>query len=194
MGWADHGQETKGPIGGGRWRGWCRSGGPAVRTTSFSDVTPAELTAIRTRLGMSPEGLAAELDLTPGVVRAWEGGRIAPSRRAERWLIWRGAMLDRDEALAGSGLGECAILRGIVADRTSGAGSRSDAVLAHMTSCPTCLARKQFLDERFPPMPAPPLPAALLILVWAHDVVARGRQWWRGRFPGRGASKRSGEK
>jgi len=145
-------------------------------------VTPEELLAGRQRLGLSPEALAAELNLTPGVVLAWESGRIRPSRRAERWLSWRGAMLDRDAALAASGLPECGALREIVAGMQTGPRTqRGEVVLAHMSTCETCLARKRFLAERFPPLPPPPLPPLLVALVWAHRTAERAWRWLRGQ-------------
>jgi hypothetical protein len=149
-------------------------------------VTPQELVAIRQKLGLTPDALAAELNLTPAIIGAWESGRINPSRRAEQWLTWRGAMLDRDEAVSASGLPECATLRAVATSITIGDGSktgrqRADAVLAHLGTCPTCLARKRFLDERFPPMPPPPLPMALALVVWLHRQVTavgnRIRAW-----------------
>jgi hypothetical protein len=124
-------------------------------------------------LGLTPDALAAELNLTPAIIEAWETGRINPSRRAEQWLTWRGAMLDRDEAVSASGLPECATLRAVASAISGGDGpktarQRADAVLAHLATCPTCLARKRFLDERFPPMPPPPLPLGLALIVWVH--------------------------
>jgi transcriptional regulator with XRE-family HTH domain len=153
-------------------------------------VTPQELATIRKRLGLTPDSLAAELNLTPGIVEAWESGRIGASRRAEQWLTWRGAMLDRDEAVSASGLPECATLRAVATDVTGGEGTkaarqRADTVLAHLAVCPTCLARKRFLDERFPPMPPPPLPAALALIVWIHGRInairLRIRSWREAR-------------
>lgn len=144
---------------------------------------------MRARLGLTPDALAAELNLTPAIVEAWEIGRINPSRRAEQWLTWRGAMLDRDEAVSASGLPECATLRAVATGAAVGDGSktgrqRADAVLAHLGTCPTCLARKQFLDERFPPMPPPPLPVALALVVWLHRQINavrnRIRTWGSG--------------
>jgi hypothetical protein len=145
-------------------------------------VTPEELVAGRQRLGLTPEALAAELNLTPAVILAWESGRISPSRRAVRWLTWRGAMLDRDAALATSGLPECLALREIVANVQAGSPTgRGEAVLAHMSTCETCLARKRFLAERFPPLPPPPLPALLLVLVWVHRTAERIWRLLRGQ-------------
>jgi len=148
----------------------------------LSRVTPEELAAARLRLGLSTDELAAELNLTPAVVAAWEAGRINPSRRAQRWLLWRGAMLDRDEALAASGLPECSSLRDIVATMRDHPRSKPGTViLAHMASCETCLARKRYLAERFPPMPPPPLPLPMALLVWGHHAVERIWQRLRGR-------------
>jgi len=144
-------------------------------------VTPDELAAARQRLGLSPEGLAAELNLTPAVVTAWEQGKINPTRRAQRWLAWRGAMLDRDEALVASGLPECVALRNIVAQvRDDPRAKAGDVILAHMASCDACLARKRYLAERFPPMPPPPLPLPMQVLVWAHRTVERVWRTLRG--------------
>jgi hypothetical protein len=156
-------------------------------------VTAQELATIRKRLGLTPTSLAAELNLTPGIVEAWESGRIAPSRKAEQWLTWRGAMLDRDEAVSASGLPECTTLRAVATDSTGGDGSkaarmRAEAVLAHLANCPTCLARKRFLDERFPPMPPPPLPGALALIVWLHGRINAIRLRIRGWRNPRGES------
>ena len=130
------------------------------------------------------EGLAAELNLTPAVVAAWEAGRISPTRRAQRWLAWRGAMLDRDEALAASGLPECTALRTIVVEmRDDPRAKAGPVILGHMASCESCLARKRYLAERFPPLPAPPLPLPMLVLVWAHRTAERVWQRLRGRPP-----------
>jgi hypothetical protein len=145
-------------------------------------VTPEQLAATRQRLGLSTEGLAAELNLTPAVISAWESGKISPSRQALRWLTWRGAMLDRDEALAASGLPECAQLKDIVASMRDDAQAKPGTmILAHMANCETCLARKRYLAERFPPLPPPPLPLPMLALVWAHRTAERVWHWVRGK-------------
>jgi transcriptional regulator with XRE-family HTH domain len=143
-------------------------------------VTPEELVAARHRLGLTPESLAAELNLTPAVILAWERGRIRPTRRAQRWLVWRGAMLDRDEALAASGLPECAALHDIVAATRDEGRSRSGTIiLAHMAACETCLARRRFLEQRFPPLPPPPLPLPILVMASTQRAVERVWRWLR---------------
>jgi hypothetical protein len=145
-------------------------------------VTPEELATTRRRLGLSTESLAAELNLTPAVITAWEAGRIRPTRRAKRWLEWRAAMLDRDDALEASGLPECDVLRSIVASlRDESRSQPGNVVIAHLASCETCLARKRYLAERFPPLPSPPLPLLMVALVWAHRTVERVWQRLRGR-------------
>jgi hypothetical protein len=145
-------------------------------------VTPEELAAARQRLGLSTEGLAAELNLTPAVIAAWETGKISPTRRAQRWLMWRAAMLDRDEALAASGIPECVALRNIVTEmRDDPRAKAGPVILAHMGNCDACLARKRYLAERFPPLPPPPLPFPMLVLVWAHRTAERVWQRLRGR-------------
>lgn len=145
-------------------------------------MSPEELTAARQRLGLTPDALAAELDLTPAVILAWEAGRIRPTGRAQRWLLWRGAMLDRDEALAASGLAECVELRHVAASAQGDGRTRSTIVLAHVEACPTCQARKRYLADRFPPMPPPPLPLPLLALVSAQRAVEHVWQWVRTRL------------
>ncbi len=91
-------------------------------------------------------------------------------------------MLDRDEALVASGLPECVALRNIVAEMRDDPRAKPGAVIvAHMGSCDTCLARKRYLAERFPPLPPPPLPFPVLVLVWAHRTAERVWQRLRGR-------------
>jgi len=122
---------------------------------------------------MSRDALAAELNLTGSVVRAWEEGRISPSRTAERWLKWRVAMLDRDDALAASGLPECEELKRLATGSTEHGAERGDRIISHMAACPTCLARRNYLAERFPPLPPPPLPWHLTALVAVYRAVAK---------------------
>ena len=169
----------------GRSRGSGEAGGRSAAATCFAGVTPNDLATTRQRLGLTTESLAAELNLTPAVIAAWESGRIKPSRRAEQWLTWRAAMLDRDESLAASGLPECADLRALHAGTAGAVESpdarrkRMDAVLAHLQRCPTCLARRHHIEERFPPMPQPPMAASMRFVVWAFNAVGRLRGWLR---------------
>jgi hypothetical protein len=155
-------------------------------------VTPEELIAMRQRLGLTPDAMAAELNLTPAVVNAWERGRIKPAGRVVQWLTWRGGMLDRDAALAASGLPECAELHALHARSTASTDTdaetpherraRMDAVLAHLGQCPACIARRRYIEERFPPMPRPPMATSVRILVWVFDQFTRARAWVRAKL------------
>jgi hypothetical protein len=161
----------------------------APRLGHASRVTPEDLISTRRRLGLTPDALAAELNLTPAVVTAWERGRIKPTGRVVQWLTWRAGMLDRDEALAASNLPECAELYALHTTTNAGAETararraRMDAVLAHLTTCPTCVARRRYIEERFPPMPRPPMAPSMRLVVWAFDAFARIKKTW---FVGRG--------
>lgn len=155
-------------------------------------MTPEELIAMRQRLGLTPDAMAAELNLTPAVVNAWERGRIKPAGRVVKWLTWRGGMLDRDAALAASGLPECAELHALHARSTANTDTdaetprerraRMDAVLAHLGQCPACIARRRYIEERFPPMPRPPMATSVRILVWVFDRLTRARAWVRAKL------------
>lgn len=129
--------------------------------------------------------MAAELNLTPAVVVAWERGRIKPAQRVVQWLTWRAGMLDRDAALAASGLPECADLHalhtglGTTIESGKARRTRMDAVLAHLGQCPTCIARRRYIEERFPPMPRPPMATPMRLLVWAFDAFTRARAWMK---------------
>jgi transcriptional regulator with XRE-family HTH domain len=157
----------------------------ARRVGHASFVSPEELISTRQRLGLTHDAMAAELNLTPAVVIAWERGRIKPARRVVQWLTWRAGMLDRDAALAASGLPECAELHALHAATGTDAESprerraRMDAVLAHLAQCPACIARRRYIEERFPPMPRPPMAASVRLLVWVFDWVTRTRAWIR---------------
>jgi len=158
-----------------------------TRRGHASRVTPEELTSTRRRLGLSPDALAAELNLTPAVVTAWERGRIKPTQRVVQWLTWRAGMLDRDAALASSGLAECADLHalhtnvGATTETGAARRARMDTVLAHLAQCPTCVARRHYIEERFPPMPRPPMAPSVKALIWAFDAFARARAWVRNK-------------
>ena len=157
----------------------------ARRRGHASSVSPEQLIATRQRLGLTHDAMAAELNLTPAVVIAWERGRIKPARRVVQWLTWRAGMLDRDAALAASGLPECAELHALHAGTSTDAESprerrtRMDAVLAHLAQCPACIARRRYIEERFPPMPRPPMAASVRLLVWVFDWFTRTRAWIR---------------
>ena len=143
-------------------------------------MNSTELLTARQRLGLTPDQLAAELGIPPHAYRACEEGRATLPRHQAQMVTYRVAEAERDAALAASGLPECGWIadwdrRAPRADATPEATVRHlDEAQAHAGSCPTCQAREQFVRERFPEMPAPPVPG------WVRVVGAAG-DWLRAR-------------
>lgn len=128
-------------------------------------MSAAEVTAAREQLGATTEDLAAELALTPHVVRAWEEGRVRVPRRHAQLLRWRAAVAERQRALGESGLPQCGWVARWAAAPAPGRGAQQ-ALMAHAAVCPTCVARARFIDEHFPPLPPRPLGAPARALAW----------------------------
>lgn len=130
-----------------------------------------ELVAARTALQVTPEQFAAELGVTPHVYEAWEQGRIAMPKRQQQHVVFRLAIVERRAALATSGLAECEWVRGWQRapepEQLHARAAHVESLRAHMAHCPTCLAREQFVFERFGPMPemSPPGWAGALLQV-----------------------------
>lgn len=76
-------------------------------------MTAAEFTAACERLGWTHEQAAAEYDLTPSVVAAWERASVKIPRYVAANLRWRAALEERRAVLEASGLPECAELRAL---------------------------------------------------------------------------------
>ncbi len=132
------------------------------RTPSPS-ITGRDLAAARTRLGLTPDQFAAELGLPPHSYAACEAGRVKLPTRQAQMVAFRVACVERHEALARSGLPECPWLaqwerEAPAADaKIERHTAHLQRVEAHVGTCATCQAREQFLRERFPDMPAPPV-------------------------------------
>ena len=148
-------------------------------------MNASELAAARHRLGLTPDQLAAELGVPPHAYRACEAGRATLPRRETRMLAHLLATADRDEALAASGLPECAWIdawhrRAPAADAPPDARLRYfEEVGAHASSCPVCQARVRFVRERFPDLPEPPLPTGMRLMARARDWLAERPAWLR---------------
>ncbi|MGZ8493116.1 MAG: hypothetical protein ACXWZS_13030 [Gemmatirosa sp.] len=129
------------------------------------------LVAARTRLDLTPDQLAAELGIPPHAYAACEAGRASlPSRHAEQ-LAFRLGALDRQEALAASGLPACEWMeRWGAALPPSGAALDAHVARAesHAATSGAGRARDAFIDERFPPLEPPSLPR------WARALNAYG--------------------
>lgn len=126
-------------------------------------MSPAELSAARTRLGLTPDEFAAELGLPPHAYVACEAGEAKLPKREAQHVAFLVACAERDEALAQSGLPTCAWIEQWEREEPS-LDTKAEARLAHVQraethakSCATCLAREQFVRERFPDMPKPPV-------------------------------------
>lgn len=146
-------------------------------------MTRTEFIAARERLGLTPDELAAELDLPPTITAAWEHGSVAVPRRYAEELQWRVAATERAEALEASGLPECDWSADWDAkplpDGLSAQGAHFEAFNRHAASCATCLAREQYIAERFPAMPRRPFPGAMGLLAAVTERVDRLPAWAR---------------
>ena len=151
-------------------------------STPEADVlSGADAAAIRERLGLSVDALAAELALTPDVVAAWESGRIAVPKRIAGELRWRDALAERVAALAASGLEECKWMAAWEAEKLpDGMSARAkhfEKAINHQPKCETCLARQRYLEARFGPMPARPLPGIVGIMGWLRVRIEKLPRW-----------------
>jgi hypothetical protein len=125
-------------------------------------MSAAELTEIRTRLGLSGDQLAAEFGIAPHVVTAWERGTVRVSANIAQHLRWRSAVAERDAVMAASGLAECATAealdRGIAGKSGDAALAAMEQLIAHAEGCETCKARAAYAEQHAPPIPDLPLP------------------------------------
>lgn len=143
-----------------------KGGDPLPRMTDA--MSAEQLAAARALLGVTPEQLAAELGVTPHVFEAWEAGTLAMPKRYAQRMAYKLAVVERERALAESGLEECAWLRewdaAAVPQDRQGFARHLAAARQHLDSCPICRARETFLRERFEPLPAPPMPRWLGVM------------------------------
>lgn len=125
-------------------------------------MTPAEVAAAREELGLSPEGLAAELGVSPREARAWEAGTHAIDRRSAERLAFHLALTRTHKALEAAGLPECAWLaewNHRPFPETSRAVRRHVGEMEeHVAACERCRARDAYAAEHLPPLP--PVPRA----------------------------------
>src|SRR5215213_9344093 len=147
-------------------------------------MTGSELQAARTRLGLSAAEMAAELGLTPGAYSVLEAdpGRRVPTRYAED-VAFRVSCREQEEALAASGLPECASMQQMLETQATLSPEKqleqAERAQRHAAACPTCQARDQFLQQRFPNAPPPPLPGWMRVLGAFSSWVDRRPAWLR---------------
>ena len=140
-------------------------------------MTAQEFLAARERLGWTREHVAAEFDLTPAVVEAWERGTVKIPRDIGRDLRWRVAVEEQQAVLAASGLPECdeaAKFDRIVESKDADAIiAASDAYIAHVDVCPVCVARREYALRFGPAMPEFPMPRGARLVAWGAALVDR---------------------
>jgi len=124
-------------------------------------VNASEFAAARRTLGASVEDIAVSLDLTPKIVAAFEDGSVAVPKDTAGEMAWRVATFVRLDALATSGIPECPwIVQWQNAPdpaRSAAKVKRLNELTAHVATCPTCIAREQFILDRFGTMPDRPV-------------------------------------
>jgi hypothetical protein len=142
-----------------------------------------DVASIRTRLGLSVDGLAAELNVTPAVIEAWESGRASLTPYVASWLRWKDAVADREAAFVAAGLAPCRGLGALASSSLGrglrGATRRTIAIREHLATCPTCLARQKYADEQLPPMPPTPLRGWQRVALAITKAVQRLPSWAR---------------
>jgi hypothetical protein len=143
------------------------------------DVNAEQLQEAQRRLGQTDEELAESLDVSPDTVRAWAAGRTTVPRRHAQQLMWLTAGAERAAALRSSGLPECDWLLAYEAEPFP---DDPDAALKHMEKlnrhaevCQMCIARQQFVAERFGPMPALPQSGWMRVFFWVERVPSWAR-------------------
>lgn len=147
-----------------------------------------EMRESRELLGLSHDGLAAELGLTPAIVVAWERNKLRIPRRFAELVRWRRYIHERETALASSGLPLCGWVQRFEAQppvrSTPEERKRLQQFLAHADACPTCQARRAFVQERFPDPPSPPLPGWVRFVNGAQARLRRFPTWSRPAIAG----------
>ena len=142
-------------------------------------MTPEEFTAAQRLLGETEDQLAGTLGVTPHVVRAWAAGKTRIPPRDTKYIRFLVAAKERAIALESSGLPDCAWVRAHETPPTTDAikelDAHGNAILRHMESCATCLAREKWATERFGPMPSPPAAGFLRVFEWVERVPSIAR-------------------
>ena len=142
---------------------------------------PKEAVAARQSLGLSQDATAAEFNLTPGVVAAWENGEIKVPKRIEEQLRWRMAAKERIDALVKSGLPECEWRKNWEA-RPAPSDLKAltkyyEEGIAHAKACQICTAREKYIQDRFGEMPPAPVDGWMKILGFVAAPIERFPRW-----------------
>jgi hypothetical protein len=145
-------------------------------------VTGLELAAQRSRLGISIEALAADLNEHVDEVRRWETVTGDLPRDLSRRLDWILASHERAEAFARSGLPDCDWAEAKALEIHTSKPADSERLIAeldaHIKTCEICQRRTAFA-ETLPPLPSMPTPPTLGAIVAIGNAIRRLPQWLR---------------
>jgi transcriptional regulator with XRE-family HTH domain len=140
-----------------------------------------EAIAARNTLGLTQDKLAAELGLTPSVIAAWEAGSVGIPKRFEDQLRFDAAVKERQDAVAASGLQECEIDKAWenekLPDDPKALNEYLERGLKHRASCQTCLARDEFIKNRFGKMPTMPMSTSMRAFGAVADTLEKWPRW-----------------
>lgn len=105
-------------------------------------------------------------------------------------VAYRVACAERDDALAESGLPTCPWIEQWEREEPS-LDAKAEKFLAHLQraeahakTCATCQAREQFVRERFPEMPKPPVAGWMRVFAAGTNWIERRPEWMRPAFYG----------
>jgi transcriptional regulator with XRE-family HTH domain len=144
-------------------------------------MTPQEAIAARNILGLTQENLAADLGLTPSVIAAWEAGSVRIPKRFEEQLRFDAAVKERGDAVAASGLQECEIDKAWenekLPDDPKAMNEYLERGLKHRASCPRCIARDEFIKNRFGKMPPMPMSTSMRAFGAVADTLEKWPRW-----------------
>lgn len=135
----------------------------------------------RQLLGLTPEQLASELDVTPAVIHAWEQGKASPSKHHLRLLEWHRAVHERQQLMHAKGFAQCSTARQLFEDlmKAPRGGAREQRALdEHEAACPTCIAAAEF-EKTLPPLPDLPLGPLNRAFVALSERIGRLPPWAR---------------
>lgn len=145
-------------------------------------MTGLELAARRSRLGISLEVLAANLNQHVDEVRRWETVTGQLPRSLSRRLDWTLAGHERAAAFARSGLPDCDWANAKVQEIDTSKPADSERLIAeldaHIKACEICQRRAAFA-ETLPPLPPMPMSPTLGAIVAIGKAIRRLPQWLR---------------
>jgi len=153
-------------------------------------MTPEEFAIAQRKLGWSDEKLAAELQVSPKVVRGWSDGTLRIPKHDAQSIAWEAAAAERRAALESAGLRECEWVKAWEAEplpkRTEDIEAHFKRLETHIAQCSTCQERERFVRDRFPAMPQfPRTPLMSGFATWDR-FLQRFPEWTHPVFNGAG--------